>query len=376
MKKYLYIAWVTLFICLLVSSYFFFVHDSSENEFLTNTREGGIFSFEIMALQNVETGGVSLILTGNDGEMHSCSNLQYESTIKNEGEVIELNIWDIKDTEICATSLWPAWISWELWVEVASWKTYTLKLWFLWDVDTYKVSIFSDKIKIDSIRSRFSKIENNTIYFINKDLLHIQCFYNGTWYENPFDDNCKELFARLSERFPEFIKSEKNNPGLVQKSGIYTVSNSQRLDEYMDALFEQFSATGYYLNWSFQNKTYSKHFCECSDGDFVSMDFMTSKQECSLEQGRMCEYKNMGHVGKSFIITNHFPFDTTNLKLEYEKVPVSIEECNNERIISTCITEFAIRHKDESICEKLRQDPDKGSYVTEALCKKYVGWEF
>ena len=67
MKKYLYIAWVTLFICLLVSSYFFFVYDSSENEFLTNTTEGGIFSFEIMALQNVESGELSLILTGNDG---------------------------------------------------------------------------------------------------------------------------------------------------------------------------------------------------------------------------------------------------------------------------------------------------------------------
>jgi hypothetical protein len=68
------------------------VYDSSENEFLTNTTEGGIFSFEIMALQNVESGELSLILTGNDGETHSCSNLQYESTIKNEGEVIEFNI--------------------------------------------------------------------------------------------------------------------------------------------------------------------------------------------------------------------------------------------------------------------------------------------
>ncbi len=79
-------------------------------------------------------------------------------------------------------------------------------------------------------------------------MLYIQCFYNGTWYENPFDDNCKELFARLSEKFPEFIKSEKNNESLMQKSGIYTVSNPQGLDEYMDMLFQQFNSTEFYLN--------------------------------------------------------------------------------------------------------------------------------
>lgn len=375
MKKYLYIAWVTLFICLLVSSYFFFVYDSSENEFLTNTTGGGIFSFEIMALQNVESGELSLILTGNDGETHSCSNLQYESTIKNEGEVIEFNIWGMKDTEICATSLWPAWISWELWVEVASWKTYTLKLWFWWDVDIYKVSILSDKIKFDSIRSRFSKIENNTIYFINKDLLYIQCFYNGTWYENPFDDNCKELFARLSEKFPEFIKSEKNNESLMQKSGIYTVSNPQGLDEYMDMLFQQFNSTEFYLNWIFQNKNYSNHFCECKFDDYVSRSNI-SKQDCSLKEEWKCEYKNVYQNGVNFVITSPKPFDQNSLELEYEKVPLSIKDCKSERIISTCITEIAIKNKDVSICENLKRNPDKELYVTEEQCKQYVKGEF
>jgi hypothetical protein len=333
------------------------------------------FEFGIEAIKNVKTEKISLVVTASDGNNHSCSNLELDSSVKRENDTVTLTVKGIKDSELCATSFWPATLVQDLDVEVSSGKVYLFDILYSWKKDSYRIHIYSQSIKIEPIKATFSKTKKNLLYFVNQDLLYVSCFYNESWDKNPFDERCKDFFRTISEKFPEYVKSIQDDPDTIQESGIYIVKDSMWIDTYMDALFEQFYTPGYYMIAYYQNKEYFHHFCECTKWDFRTLSMMGTREECLKEEWWTCEYKNLLQNSDTWSITSMNSEWAFTGWLEYRKYPKSIEACQEERLPKVCVTEFAIRKKDATICEKLNEYSNEQYSIKVEDCRKYVQWK-